>query len=409
MIPITRTTVGEEEALAVRQVILSGWVAQGKKTAEFEALFASYVGARYCNAASNCTSALHLALLAVGVQPGNIVLTVSHSFIATANAVRFCSAEPVFIDIDPDTFNMSPEDLERCLTQECRQADNRLYYRNARALVNDHSPLKYVTQSENFGRVAAIMPAHQIGIPCDMAAILSLAGRFGLPVVEDAACALGSEINISGAWEKIGRPRGDIACFSFHPRKIITTGEGGMITTNNKSYDEKIRLLKQHGMDLPSEKRHDAKELISEKYLFTGYNYRMTDMQAAMGVEQMKKLPDILNARQLIARQYHDALSTLPWLKTLTEPDYAKTNWQSYPIRISSDAPVSAEDLMKILLAEGISTRGGIMNAHEEIFYGPHRSLTNSETLRRSVVLLPIYRGLSYNEVEQIIKCIRNF
>ena len=196
-IPVAKPYLGKEEARAAREAILSGWVSQGPKVKQFEEDFASYTGAKYACAVSSCTAALHMALLTVGVKPGDAVITVSHSFIATANSIRHCSAEPVFVDIDPDTFNMSISHLESYLQKDCKSRGGRLFHK--------------------LGRIAAIMPVHQMGMPCDLSSILRLARKYDLPVVEDAACAVGSRIRFNGKWERIGRPHGDIACFSFHP------------------------------------------------------------------------------------------------------------------------------------------------------------------------------------------------
>ena len=223
---------------------MSGWVTQGPKVTAFEEAFAQTVGARFACAVSSGTTALHLALLAVGVKPGDVVITVSHSFIATANAVRYCGAEPIFIDIEPDTYNMDPNELLRVLAEDCTRRDNGLYYNDIDRIAVGDSPLTYLNNSAYpAGRVAAIMPVHQMGIPCDMPSINRIANRYNLPVVEDAACAVGSELSLdAGAtWEKVGKPHGTIACFSFHPRKLITTGEGGMITTNDSELDQKCQ------------------------------------------------------------------------------------------------------------------------------------------------------------------------
>jgi len=230
-IPLAKPYLGKKEADAASDTILSGWVTQGQRVQEFEEAFASYVGSKYACAVSSCTDALHLSLLAVGVKPGDVVITVSHSFIATANSVRFCGAEPVFVDIDPQTYNMCPTELKSFLDQDCESRNNYLFYKDTTRIACGESPLPFIEQNQR-GRVAAIIPVHQLGMPCDLNAILDIAGQYNLPVVEDAACSLGNEICINNKWEKIGKPHGDIACFSFHPRKMITTGDGGMITTN---------------------------------------------------------------------------------------------------------------------------------------------------------------------------------
>ena len=414
MIPIAKPILGESEARAARKAILSGWVTQGPRVKEFEERFAAYVGAKYACAVSSCTTALHLALKATGVGPGDVVITLSHSFIATANAVRYCFAEPVFVDIAAGSFNISAAALEKCLREDCELKNGELFYKNILNLARGESPLRYLSKygrGVKPGRVAVIMPVHQMGMPCDLNAVLRLARKFKLPVIEDAACAIGSEVFVesSDSWERIGRPHGEIACFSFHPRKVITTGDGGMLTTNNPEYDRKFRLLRQHGMSVSDVARHASKKVVIEEYITTGYNYRITDIQAAVGIEQLKRLPGIIWERRAKAAIYCRKLKDIRWLKAPVEPEYCRSNWQSYPVKVLSDAPVSRNELMQFLLDAGISTRRGIMNAHQEKAYGHNTrfELKESESARDSTILLPLFPGMKEQEINKIIRAIK--
>jgi perosamine synthetase len=360
-IPFAKPSLRGDEGAAVAAVIASGWVSQGPKVAEFERAFAARVGAAEAVATTNCTTALALALYASGVGPGDEVVVPSLSFIATANAVWHCGATPVFADIDPQTYNIDPAVIERAITPATK----------------------------------AIMPVHQVGLPADMDPITALAQRHGLVVVEDAACAIGATYK--------GRPIGSLGaptCFSLHPRKVITTGEGGMITLQDPALAARMRRLRQHGMDLSDLARHNAQDIVFEGYPERGWNCRMTDMQAALGLCQMEVLEEILEARTRVAQRYNAAIAQLPGLQPPFEPDYAVRTWQSYCVRVDDDAPVDRTELMRRLLADGIPTRRGVMAIHHEASYPDVRAaLPHTDAAAENVLMLPLFPDLT--EVQQ--------
>ncbi|MEN9419480.1 MAG: hypothetical protein RI988_3100 [Pseudomonadota bacterium] len=373
MIPISRPVMGEAEAQAARRAILSGWTTQGPEVQAFEEGFARAVGAPHACAVSSCTTALHLALLVVGVRPGDEVIVPSHSFIATANAVRYCGATPVFVDIEPHSWNLDPALVERAVTSRTR----------------------------------ALLVVHQMGLPCDLRRLLPVARRFELPVVEDAACAAGSQILWNGQWQPIGRPHGDIACFSFHPRKVISTGDGGMLTTARADWDRRVRLLRQHGMSVSDTARHGASQVVFEHYPTVGFNYRMTDIQAAVGREQLARLPGIVEERRTLARRYDELLMPVRGLARPQEPAWARSNWQSYCVRLPHG--VQQRAVMQAMLDAGVATRRGIMCSHREDAYAGMalaHPLPHSEAAQDGCVLLPLYTGMTEAEQGHVVTAL---
>jgi len=373
MIPIIRPVLGEAEIQAAAGPLRSGWVTQGPETAAFEAEFAALVGARHACAVSSCTTALHLALLAAGVGPGDEVITASHTFIATANAIRYCGAEPVFIDVEPGGFNLDPELIGATV-----------------------SP-----------RTKALVAVHQAGMPCDLSRVVAAAEKAGLVLIEDAACAVGSRIRWQGEWQRIGRPHGRAACFSFHPRKLLTTGDGGMITTNDPDWDRRFRLWRQHGMTVPDTARHAAREVIFEEYPDLGFNYRLTDIQAAVGRAQLKRLEEILGRRRELAARYFNLLAEIPGLGLPLEPEWARSNWQSFLVKLPEGA--DQKTVMQYLLDHGVASRRGIMNCHQERPYLGARGgdrLPNSEAARDKWIILPLFHQMTEAEQNRVAEVL---
>ena len=369
-LPIARPTLGAAEAEAVKAAILSGWVTQGPEVAAFEREFAAFTGAPHACAVANCTAALHLALMAAGVKPGDEVITVSHSFIATTNAIRHCGAVPVFIDIAPETYNLDPRGLEEALT----------------------------------GKTRAVLCVHQMGMPCDMGAILAFARAHDLAVIEDAACAVGSRIcNADGVLEPVGLPHGDLACFSFHPRKVLTTGDGGMITARSSDHQRALRLWRQHGMSVPDTVRHASERVIFESYLVPGYNYRMTDVQAALGRAQLARLDTMVARRRSIAGLYGAALVGIEGLGLPLEPDWARSNWQSYCVRLPE--AVDQRGAMQHMLDHGVATRRGVMCAHREpacADLAPRHPLPHSEAAQDRCIVLPLFPDMADGDIDRV-------
>ena len=370
MIPLTKPLTGRAELEAVAQVLESGWLTQGPRVAEFERRVAEYCGARHAIACSNCTAALHMALLTLGVGPGDEVIVPALSFIATANAVVHCGATPVFADVDPRTYNLDPRAAESAITP----------------------------------RTKAIIPVHQLGLPADIDAFLDLSRRRGVALVEDAACALGSRYR--------GQPIGGhspLVCFSFHPRKVISTGDGGMVLTSNAEYAQRLRLLRQHGMSVPDTARHGATQLVIERYVCVGYNYRMSDVHAALGLAQMGRLDEIVRRRRTLAARYDRAFAEIPLLCTPFVPDYAAPNYQSYILQLAPDAPTTRDALLRALLARGVAAKPGIMTIHREPAYRGCRAgpLPNTELAGDRSLLLPLYPQMTDAEQQQVIAAVR--
>ncbi len=365
-IPFTKPYLRGDEGDAVAATIATGWVSQGPRVQEFEAAFAARVGAPEAVATTNCTTALQLALYVSGVGPGDEVIVPSMSFIATANAVWQNGATPVFADVDPRTYNLDPASAERAITP----------------------------------RTKAIMPVHQLGLPADMDPFLALADAHGLALVEDAACAIGARYK--------SRPIGSLgplACFSLHPRKVITTGEGGMIAVHDPAIANRLRQLRQHAMDVSDLARHGARDVVIESYPERGWNCRMTDMQATLGLCQMELLDEILVDRARLAARYTEALEQIPFLDPPYEPEYAERTWQSYAVRLTPDAPIGRDELMRSLLQDGIPTRRGVMAIHLEASYaGADVSLPHTEAAGRESLMLPLFPGMSDEQQDHVIE-----
>lgn len=369
-IPITLPYFDEKEEQAAVKVIRSGWHTQGPKVAEFEKQFAEFVGVKYAIAVSNCTTALHLALIIAGVKEGYEVIVPSYTFIASANMIPLLGAKVVFIDVDKDTYNLDVTKLESLITDKTK----------------------------------AIITVDQIGLASDIDEINKIAKKRGIFVIADAACAAGAKYK-----GKMVGSLADITCFSFHPRKAISTGEGGMLTTDNEEHDKLARLWRNHGMSMSDAERHSQKKFVYEEYLVPGFNYRMTDIQAAIGIEQMNKFPDILAKRAALARRYKELLGKNQYVELPTEPEYATHSWQTYLIKLTDNAPIRAEELIQKLIDDGIAAKRGIMACHLEPVYEESHTgikLPVTEKLIHSSLCIPIFPQMTEDQQNYIIERI---
>ncbi len=368
-IPVMRPWLGDAEQEAVAAVLASGWIAQGPKVRAFEEQLAATVGAAHGVAVSSCTAGLHLALHILGVGPGDEVIVPSLSFIATASSVVQTGAQPVFADVDEATQNLTPKLIEAMITERTR----------------------------------AVMVVHQAGVPADMAAIHDLCDPLGIAIVEDAACAIGS--TFGGAM--VGA-QADLAVFSFHPRKIITTGEGGMILTRNADWAARLGQLREHGMNHSAFDRQLTSGPVIESYLEPGFNYRMTDLQAAIGLTQLTKLDDIVAERRAQARRYQELLLPVPGLQTVVDPAGGTSNFQSFWIVLPDDFGVTRDELLGRLDAAGVSARRGIMASHLEPAYaGRSGPLPVTERLTAQSLILPLFHGMTEADQDLVVSVIQ--
>jgi dTDP-4-amino-4,6-dideoxygalactose transaminase len=369
MIPVMGPWLGDEEAAAAAAAIASGWVAQGPRVAEFEEAFAAAIGTGHGIAVSSCTAGLHLAMIASGIGPGDEVVVPSLSFIATANAVRYVGAHPVFADVDLSTQNLTPATVEPHLTRRTR----------------------------------AVILVDQAGVPADLDAMTALCEPRGISIVEDAACATGSVYK--------SRPvgaRAQLAAFSFHPRKLLTTGEGGMLVTPDADLATRLRRLREHGMDMSAAQRHSSRQPVIEHYLEVGFNYRMTDVQAAIGLVQLGKLDQMVTRRRDLARRYQRLLSAIPGLATIQDPPYGETNYQSFWVLLPEDTQVSRDELLQLLADAGVSARRGIMASHLEPAYAGWRyaPLPVTELLTARSLILPLFHRLTEAQQDHVVSAL---
>ncbi len=367
MIRLTIPTIEDDDIQAVSDVLRTGYLVQGERVRIFEEKVADYIGTKHAIAVSNCTAALHLALLALNIGPGDIVIVTSYSWIATANVIELCGAQPVFVDINPDTFNMNTEALQETLTN-------------------------LMSVSAIGKRVKAILPVHTFGLMADISAIIKIADAYNLPVVEDAACALGADTNgiKAGRW-------GSMGCFSFHPRKAITMGEGGIITTNDSKIDQRLRSLRNHGLDMESP---------VPDFIEPGFNYRITEFQAAMGNTQMDKLERIIHARKIAAQQYDLLLKNTP-IKPPFVPNNQGHVYQSYVALLPKHLASIRTQLINQLKENGIETTIGTRHMPLSKYYAVRYGYKTgdfpvTDNVYDQSLTLPLYEGITKEEQVEV-------
>ena len=356
--------LGEDEVAAVTEVLRSGWVAQGPRVKAFEDAFAIRQQSPYAVAVSSCTTALHLALYVAGIGAGDEVVVPSFSFIATTNAVRYVGADPVFADVDALTGNITADTVAPHLTSRTR----------------------------------AVIAVDQGGVPVDLDPLRALCDPRGILVLEDAACGVGSTYR--------GRPVGagaEMAAWSFHPRKLLTTGEGGMLTFAREDWAIRARHLREHAMSVSAADRHASTLAPPESYDEVGFNFRMTDLQAAVGIVQLSKLDAMIVRRRLLAHRYHEVIASIPGLRAVTDPAYGTGNYQSFWVEVGTDYPLDREGLLAALAQAGVSARRGIMATHRQ---PPYRHLPAdlpvTERLTDATLILPLYHTLEESDQARV-------
>lgn len=369
-INVMQPWLGEAEIEAVTEVLRSGWVAQGPRVKAFEEAFAAHQQAQHAVAVSSCTTGLHLALVVAGVRPGDEVIIPSFSFIATTNAVRYVGATPVFADVEIETGNVSQATIKSVLTPNTK----------------------------------AVIAVDQGGVPVDLDPIRALCDPLQITVVEDAACGAGSTYH--------GRPvaaGAEVAAWSFHPRKILTTGEGGMLTTSRADWAGRARTLREHAMTISAADRHGSVLAPAESYSEVGFNYRMTDLQAAVGIVQLQRLDEVVARRRELAARYGDAIASIAGLRAVADPDYGTCNFQSYWVEVLPEYPLDRDGLLAALAEHEISGRRGIMAAHRQPPYAhlvQPGELPVTERLNDNTLILPLFHQLRHDDQDRVIEVL---